>query len=75
VAAARLICLTIVQPADGSQHVGVKTWVRDKTEPLDGQREGAETTGWMDEEHLAEDSGRGGASCDEQPAPEAELHK
>ena len=75
VAAAKLICLTMVQPAAGLQQIGVKTLVPDKTEPLDGETEGADTMGWMDEEHLAEDSGRGEASCDEQPAPEAELNK
>ena len=75
VAAARLICLTMAQPADGLQQIGVKTLGRDRTEPLDGQREGAETTRRMDEERLAEDSGRGGARCNEQPAPEVELNK
>ena len=75
VAVARLIRLTMVQPAAGLQQIGVKTLVPDKTEPLDGETEGADTMGWMDEEHLAEDSGGGEASCDEQPAPEAELNK
>ena len=54
----------------------VKTSVLDETAPSDGQMEGAETMGRMGEKRLGvEDSARGEASCGEQPAPEAELHK
>ena len=45
VAAARLICSTMVQPAAELQHTGVKTLVPDKTEPLDGVTEGGQTEG------------------------------
>ncbi len=75
VAASRLICSTMAQPAAGLQQIGVKTLAPDKTEPLDGEAEGEETMVRMDEERLAEDSGRGGARCNEQPAPEVELNK